>query len=79
MRAAGCYEFVEAFSVSLVEKPIVAERNANYETALNPAVEVDEMWIDVIEEGTFRREAKGDCHAPAERLHEPTPSMCAPQ
>src|SRR6185503_2326720 len=59
---------VEAIALPIEKLLVVSHSHAHPQTVLNVTVEVDQVWIDVIQEGLTGLQSKHDSEAPAKRL-----------
>src|SRR5207249_399983 len=66
----ACPQLVEPVAISVVQTFVVQHRNADHETALEPSVEVDDVRVDVVQQGAPRHDPESDCETAREGLNQ---------
>ena len=64
-------QIVEAFAVVIEEPLVVLEPAFNRQSARQPAIEVDDVRVNVVQDGAIRGDSERDRESTAERLYEP--------
>src|SRR5439155_27071235 len=72
-------ERVETFPVLVEQRFVVLHRNVEAQTLLKPSIEVDHVWIRVVQECASRHQSERDGEPAAERLDQATVRMGFPQ
>ena len=63
-------ERVETFPLLVEERFVVLHRNVKSQTLLKPSIEIDQVWIRVVQQRASRHQSERDREPAAERLHE---------
>src|SRR5690606_11922550 len=63
-------QLVEAAAVGVVEIPVVTHLDGELQALAYPPIEIDQVRVDVIQNGMFGQQPQGHGHAAAEGLHE---------
>jgi hypothetical protein len=69
---------IATLAAFVVRPLLILERQRRRQPLLQPAVEVDEVRVDVVEHRSRRHEAQGDCQASGERLDQPSITVSRP-
>lgn len=65
--------------MGIEQRLVVLQRNVDLKTFLKPTIEIDQMWIRVIQQRSARSEPNGDGDPPAEGLNKTLRRMLLPK
>ncbi len=74
----GAQQRVEAIAMLVEEVLVPLHRDRDAQAALEPAVEVDQMLIGVVQQRALRPQSQRDGQTAAERLDQPATARAAP-
>src|SRR6185503_11321099 len=78
VRLAAPDQIIEALSLAIKELFVISHAHAHPQPILHVMIEVDEMWVDVVQQRLLRLQSKHDRKSAAKRFDVATLRVCFP-